>query len=167
VLEDYRAGRLSESQILAVLVHELGNHATGATRPMLIAMWFRAPWRVTAGLLTGLAGSLSRRPSQRTMQMMLFLGITVALVRALHHGYWMVGGVLAALALSTVICPLADAAVAGVRSSLLTRSLPTTVELSSWSPHSGPWMSRRAPPPDAPGGCWHPTRLPTNGSARF
>jgi STE24 endopeptidase len=39
VLEDYRAGRLSEAHIVAVLVHELGHHATGATRPMLITMW--------------------------------------------------------------------------------------------------------------------------------
>jgi STE24 endopeptidase len=45
------------------------------------------------------------------MQMMLFLGITVAVVRALRQGDWMIGGVLAALALSAVICPLADAAV--------------------------------------------------------
>jgi hypothetical protein len=56
---------------------------------------------------------------------------------------------------------------AGVPSSLLIGSRPTTVELGSWSPHSRPLMSRRAPRPDGPGGCWHPTRDLTNGSARF
>jgi STE24 endopeptidase len=44
-LRDYGAGRLSEDQIVAVLVHELGHHATGATRPMLTATWLAAPWR--------------------------------------------------------------------------------------------------------------------------
>jgi STE24 endopeptidase len=39
VLEDHRAGRLSEQQMVAVLVHELGHHATRATRPMLLALW--------------------------------------------------------------------------------------------------------------------------------
>jgi STE24 endopeptidase len=67
VLEDYWAGLLSQARILTVLVHELGHHVTGGTPPMLIAMWFAAPWRVTAGLLTGLAGALSWRPAARTI----------------------------------------------------------------------------------------------------
>ena len=36
VLEDHRAGRLLEDQLVAVLVHELGHHGTGAARPMLL-----------------------------------------------------------------------------------------------------------------------------------
>jgi STE24 endopeptidase len=36
VVEDHAMGRLRESQLVAVLVHELGHHATGATRPMLL-----------------------------------------------------------------------------------------------------------------------------------
>jgi len=35
VVEEYPTGRLPEGQLVAVLVHELGHHATGATRPML------------------------------------------------------------------------------------------------------------------------------------
>jgi STE24 endopeptidase len=111
VLRDYGAGRLSEDQIVAVLVHELGHHATGATRPMLIAMWLAAPWRLGARLLTGLAGALSGRPSQHALLITMFFGIAVAVVRALHQGQGMVGGVLGALALLAVICPLADALV--------------------------------------------------------
>jgi hypothetical protein len=96
---------------VAVIVYKPGHHATGATQPMLITLWFEASWRVVTGLLTGLACALSWHPSQRTMQTTLFLGITVAVGCALHQDDWMVGGVLAGLALSAVIRPLADAAV--------------------------------------------------------
>jgi hypothetical protein len=65
----------------------------------------------------------------------------------------MVRGVLAALAFSAVMCPLADAAVNGVPSSALTGSPSTTVAWESWPPLSGPWMSLRVPPPDGHGGC--------------
>src|SRR4051812_49985596 len=92
VLEDHRAGRLSEAQIVAVLAHELGHHATGAASPMLIAMWLAGPWRLVARLVTGLAGALSGRPCQRTMRLMLFVGVTVAVVRAVYQDDWMVGG---------------------------------------------------------------------------
>ncbi|WP_171058170.1 M48 family metalloprotease [Modestobacter altitudinis] len=110
-LEDHRAGRLAAEQMVAVLVHELGHHATRATQPMLIAIWLAAPWRMTARLLTGLAGVLSGRSTQRAVRTVVMCGITVAVVRAVQQGHWMVGGVLGALALFAVICPLADAAV--------------------------------------------------------
>ncbi len=61
VLEDYHSGRLPEDQLVAVLVHELGHHATGATRPMLLVSWLTAPWRWAARLLTGLASVLAGR----------------------------------------------------------------------------------------------------------
>jgi STE24 endopeptidase len=39
VLQDYQSGRLPEDLLVAVLVHELGHHATGAPRPMLLLWW--------------------------------------------------------------------------------------------------------------------------------
>ncbi|MCU1620675.1 MAG: rane protein of unknown function [Modestobacter sp.] len=64
-LDDHRAGRLSDDQVVAVLVHELGHHATGARRPMLFAMWLAAPWRAAARLLADLeAHSLVVRPDE-------------------------------------------------------------------------------------------------------
>jgi STE24 endopeptidase len=61
VLDDHRAGHLSDDQVVAVLVHELGHHATGATRPMLFAMWLAAPWRAAARLLADLGSALRGR----------------------------------------------------------------------------------------------------------
>jgi STE24 endopeptidase len=43
VVEDHATGRLPEGQLVAVLVHELGHHATGATRPMLLVSWLTTP----------------------------------------------------------------------------------------------------------------------------
>jgi STE24 endopeptidase len=52
VVEDYQAGRLPEDQMVAVLVHELGHHATRATRSMLLVVWL-VPWPSTfAGMAT-------------------------------------------------------------------------------------------------------------------
>ena len=61
VLQDHESGRLPEDLLAAVLVHELGHHATGATRQMLLLSWLAAPWRLTTRLLIGLAHSLAGR----------------------------------------------------------------------------------------------------------
>jgi STE24 endopeptidase len=103
VVEDYRTGRLSEPQVVAVLVHELGHHATGATRPMLIAMWLAAPWRVAARLLTGLGSALSGRQPQQGLAVVGVLGVVVAVVRSVHQGHSLDGGLVAAVALAAVM----------------------------------------------------------------
>ncbi len=111
VLEDYHSGRLPEDQLVAVLVHELGHHATEATRPILLVSWLTAPWRWAARLLTGLASVLAGRQPEGGAMIILVAGLAVAVTRTLHQGQWMVGGVLVFVALSTVLCPLADAAI--------------------------------------------------------
>ena len=111
VVEDYRAGRLSEDQMVAVLVHELGHHATRATRPMLLALWLAMPWRLAARLLTGIGLALSGRPARRGLIMVIAAGVAVAVTRALYQGQVLVGGVLAFVGLAAVLCPLADAAI--------------------------------------------------------
>lgn len=110
-VEDYKSGRLSEDQLVAVLVHELGHHASGAARPMLLVSWLAAPWRVTRNLLVALASVLSGRQSQRGAMVAVVVGLAVAVTRTLHQGQWMVGGVLVFLGLAVVLCPLADAAI--------------------------------------------------------
>jgi STE24 endopeptidase len=105
VVEDYESGRLSEAQLVAVLVHELGHHVTGATGPMLLMWWLVAPWRVTTRLLTGLARSLVGHHRGRGQVFVVAGGWAVAVTRALQQGQWMVGGVLTFVGLSAVLCP--------------------------------------------------------------
>jgi STE24 endopeptidase len=111
VLGDYAAGRLPEDQLVAVLVHELGHRATGATRPMLIVSWLSAPWLLARSLLTGLASTLAGRRTQRGVVVLVVAGLAVAATRAAQQGQWMVGGVLVFVGLATVLGLLADAAI--------------------------------------------------------
>lgn len=110
-VEDYESGRLPENQLVAVLVHELGHHATGATRQRLLMLWLASPWRVARNLLIDLSSTLAGRRSRRGALIALVVGLIVAATRALHQGQWMLGGVLVFLGLAVVLCPLADAAI--------------------------------------------------------
>jgi STE24 endopeptidase len=91
VVEEYATGRLPEDQLVAVLVHELGHHATGATRPLWFVSW---PARADAGVLV-----------------VVVVGLAVAVPRAVQHGQRHGGGVLVFVGLVGVLCPLADAAI--------------------------------------------------------
>jgi STE24 endopeptidase len=111
VLQDYESGRLPEEELVAVLVHELGHHATGATRPMLLLSWLAAPSRLTAKVLTGVASTLAGRQPRPGLAVVVVAGLVVAVVHALQQGQWMVGGGLAFVGLAAVLCPVADAAI--------------------------------------------------------
>ena len=111
VVEDHATGRLPEGQLVAVLVHELGHHATGATRPMLLLTWLIAPWRATASVLAGLASTLAGRHPRQGLSIVVLAGLAVAVIRALQQGQWMAGGVLVVAGLTAVFVPLANAAI--------------------------------------------------------
>jgi STE24 endopeptidase len=111
VVEDYTVGRLPEGQLVAMLVHELGHHATGATRPMLLLTWLTAPWRATASVLAGLASTLAGRHPRQGLSIVVLAGLAVAEFRALQQGQWMAGGVLVVVGLTAVLVPLANAAI--------------------------------------------------------
>src|SRR5215207_7941871 len=106
VVEEYPTGRLPEGQLVAVLVHELGHHATGATRPMLLLSWLTAPWRLTSRVLTGVASTLAGRQPRPGLAVVVVAGVAVAVIHALQQGQWTVGGVLAFVGLAAVLCPL-------------------------------------------------------------
>jgi STE24 endopeptidase len=74
VLQDYESGRLPEDLLVAVLVHELGHHATGATRPMLLLSWLTAPWRLTSRVLTGVASTLAGRQPRPGLAVVVVAG---------------------------------------------------------------------------------------------
>jgi len=111
VVEDHATGRLPEGQLVAVLVHELGHQATGATRPMLLLTWLTAPWRATACVLAGLASILSGRYPRQGLSIVVLAGLAVAGFRALQQEKWMPGGVLVVVGLTAVFVPLANAAI--------------------------------------------------------
>jgi Zn-dependent protease with chaperone function len=85
-VEDYKSGRPPEDQLVAVLVHELCHHATGATRTMLFLSWLTAPWRVARSLLNDLSSILAGRQSRRGALFAVVVGLAVAVTRTLHQG---------------------------------------------------------------------------------
>lgn len=111
VLHRYQARQLTEEQVVAVLVHELGHHATQATRWGLVALWLAAPWRLAVRLLVRGELALGGRQPQPLLAFVIGAGLVVAVVQAVTQRNWVVAGVLAGLTALTVICPLADAAV--------------------------------------------------------
>ena len=111
VVEHHATGRLPEGQLVAMLVHELGHHATGATRPMLLLTWLTAPWRATARGLTGLAKFLAGRHPRQGLSIVAVTGLAVAVIRAQQQGRWMAGGVLVVVGLTAVLVPLTNAAI--------------------------------------------------------
>jgi STE24 endopeptidase len=111
VLKDYVSGRLPEALLVAVLVHELGHHATGVARPMLLLSWLTAPWRLTSRVLTGVAGTLAGRQPRPRFAVVVVAGVAVAVIHAVQRGQWAVGGVLAFVGLAAVLCPMVDAAI--------------------------------------------------------
>lgn len=111
IVEDYIVGRLSEGQMVAVLVHELGHHASGVARPMLLLAWLTAPWRATASVLAGLANIMASRRPRQGLSIVVLGGMAAAAFRALQQGRWMAGGVLVLVGLTAVLVPLANAAI--------------------------------------------------------
>jgi STE24 endopeptidase len=112
ILDEFQTGRISERAFQAVLVHELGHHATHASRFSLVTIWLTAPWRTAAwftlGLVPGLVGR--RHPMQLVAATMAFvLGLTIA--QGVHHGAWMTVAIIGGVPTLGVMVPLIDAAI--------------------------------------------------------
>lgn len=106
----FRAGRLTDDQVVAVLAHELGHHATRANRYGLVTLWLAAPWRLATRLVVVIASPFTRAQPSRALAMVIFAGSAVANEQALQTGQWSIALVLTWVTLAAIICPVADAA---------------------------------------------------------
>jgi STE24 endopeptidase len=111
ILEAQRAGRLTAEELVAVLVHELGHIVTGATRWALPVAWLAAPARLVMRLLSRVACALAGRQPRPLLALLLTAQVLVAVVQAIDRGQWLLAGVLAGVAMATVLTPLAHAVV--------------------------------------------------------
>jgi STE24 endopeptidase len=110
-LADHQARRLSDEQVVALLVHELGHHATRGTRFAFATAWLAAPWRLVARILKGIVFALGRRQPLAPLAVVGSTGVVVAVIRSAHAGHWAVAGVLVFVSAAAVLCPAADAAI--------------------------------------------------------
>ncbi len=108
-LEDFLAGRLPADLLAAVLIHELGHHATRAGHYGLAATWFAAPSRLAFRLVMCLTVLTSggRRPGGVT-SLVVAVGGAVAIVQTAQQRQWLSAVVLSAVAFALVVTPLLD-----------------------------------------------------------
>ena len=111
VVAEFQAHRLAGDVLVGVLAHELGHHATRATRFTLVTVWLAAPWRFACRLLIGVGLAMFGRQPRRLLAAVVVAGVVVAVVQAVQQRQWTVALVLGGVALAAVACPLLDAAV--------------------------------------------------------
>ena len=109
-LDSFLAGRLPADLFAAVLVHELGHHATRAGRFGLAASWYAGPGRLAFRLVVALAvlASGGRRPGRVTW-LVVAVGGAIAIVQTAQQRQWLSVAILSAVAFALVITPLLDA----------------------------------------------------------
>ena len=108
-LESFLAGRLHADLFAAVLVHELGHHATRAGRYGLAASWYAAPGRLACRLVVSLAvlACGGRQPGRAT-GLVVAVGGAVALVQTSQQRQWLPVAILSAVAFGLLVTPLLD-----------------------------------------------------------
>jgi STE24 endopeptidase len=112
LLADLGSGRLSEPMVRAVLVHELGHHATSATRYALAVQWLAAPWRVWSRFVVGVCVAIAgRRQPPGLLALVVAAAVLVAVVQAVQRADWVTASALCVLTACAVTVPLVDAAV--------------------------------------------------------
>ena len=113
VVADFLARRLSEDEMTALLVHELGHRATKATQLGLMSAWLAAPWRLTARLMTGIAMTLTgaRHQPRLPLAVVAAAEVIVAVAQAMAQHQWLVALLIGGVATTALGCPLIDAAV--------------------------------------------------------
>jgi STE24 endopeptidase len=110
VLREFLARRLGSDEMESVLMHELGHHATRATRFALISMWLATPWRFASRVLIGIGlATIGRRQPMRLLALVVVAGVVVAVVQAIQQRQLAVAFVLSTVSICAVVCPLADA----------------------------------------------------------
>jgi STE24 endopeptidase len=111
IVRDYRSGRIDDQLLGPILCHELGHHATYGGRFTPITLWLALPWRLFCGAVLRIASGLAGRQPQAPLFAVVVAVVVVAIVQASQHHAWDVVAVLGSLAVFSVACPLADAAV--------------------------------------------------------
>jgi STE24 endopeptidase len=106
------AGTLTSQMLSGVLVHEVGHHASGATRYRLAVRWWAGPWRLASRFVLGLTyGLIGRRQPPRLLAVVVVTGVLVAITQAVQQHHWTVAAVWGALSVLGVSAPVLDAAI--------------------------------------------------------
>lgn len=107
------SGRLDDDLVHAVLVHELGHHATCATRYALAVRWLVAPWRLWSRFVAAVCVAVvGRRLPTQLCALVVVAAVGVAVAQAAQRGDWATAVTLCSVVVCLVAVPLLDAWVA-------------------------------------------------------
>lgn len=110
VLREYRAGKLGPELLGALAAHELGHHATRATRFGLAASWYAAPWRMLYRTVARIALRLVGRQPLIPTACVALAAVAIAAGQGARQHSWFAVSVLLATATVAIAAPLTDAA---------------------------------------------------------
>lgn len=111
LLGEHSSGRLSDAMVRAVVVHELGHHATSATRYALAVQWLAAPWRIWSRFVLGVCvGFAGRRQPARLLALVVAAGVVIAVVQAVQRGDVVTAAVLCVVTSCLLAVPVLEAA---------------------------------------------------------
>lgn len=112
-LRGFLAGRVSQRQMQALLAHELGHHATHASRYGLATGWLAAPGRLAFRVVLGIAETLGAggRRLGAAVPVLFAVGGTIAMVQLVQQRQWVAVAMLLGVAAALVVTPLVDGAV--------------------------------------------------------
>ncbi len=105
------AGPKPATSLAAVLVHELGHHATRAGHFRIGAAWLAAPGRVALGLIVRVSIQLCGRQPGPATALLALIAMGVALTRLIQDQQWLAVAMGIGLASAFIVTPLLDAAV--------------------------------------------------------
>ena len=112
LVDALRHRTLSQDQAAAIITHEFGHHASGATRYALVVDWLSAPWRVVSGVVSALLRAIVRHvPTARAALLLTPLIAAVAIVQMVQHHAWLSLATLVGMFIVAVVQPVCDAAV--------------------------------------------------------
>jgi STE24 endopeptidase len=111
LITEHQGRRLSDADLVAVLVHELGHLVVGNVRFGLLADWYSGPSRLAWRLMVGVPARVfgfGRHP--RLVQGLLVGGSVIAIARGIAEHAWLPVAVLSTVLLVTTFARIADAA---------------------------------------------------------
>lgn len=111
LVEAHAAGRLTDTQVVAVLAHEIGHHATRATSYSIVIGWLTWPWQIVQAVGAGwVRGIRQRLPFARASLLLIPIVVTVAIVQLAREHAWGPIAILAGLVFVLGAQPLLEAA---------------------------------------------------------
>ena len=112
VIDEFLARCLVADELQAMLCHELGHHATRATRLGMVSTWLAMPWRCASRLLIGMClAGFGRQPRALLALVVTAAVVVVAVVQTTQQGQPAAAAFIGALGVLAMARPLTDAAI--------------------------------------------------------